>query len=568
MRVMSAGHGYRYLLSSVAVADGQRRAGTPLTAYYTADGTPPGRWLGTGLTAFGEGTIRVGDVVTEEQLALLLGQGRDPVSGVALGRAYPVYASQAERIAARVARLGVAPGGEQWAAAVARIESEEAAKPQRRAVAGFDLTFSVPKSVSVLWALAPAEVQAEIVAAHHAAIGDVLGLFERDVAATRMGADGPDGAVAQVDVTGVAAVAFDHHDSRAGDPQLHTHVVVASKVQAVCDGRWRALDSRPVHAAMVALSEHYNAVLADHLTARLGVLWVQRHRGADRNLGWEMDGIPEELLDAFSSRSTVIGEAKDELIAAYVAEHGRQPSAKAIIRLRQQATLATRPDKTVRPLAELMVGWRRRASAVLGRPASEWAGPLLHRGRVQQVLTADDVSERTVAGVTGRVLEVVGERRATWRRWNLHAEASRQLAGIRFTSSTDRLAVLDRIVTAAEQQSVRLTPPELAVVPVELQRADGTSVLRPRHSAVFTSHELLAAEDRLLELGRNTTGPTVPAISVAARSGGLGVDQAAAVAAVAGSGRVVDVLIGPAGAGKCQPSRISLVDRVSRHGFP
>jgi hypothetical protein len=278
MRVMSAGAGYRYLLDSVAVADGRREAGRPLVDYYTEPGCPPGRWLGSGCATLAA-PLRPGSVVGEEQLALLLGEGRDPTTGDALGHAYPRYPTVADRVARRTNALDPKLGADQRAAALAAIGAEEAARPTRRAVAGYDLTFSVPKSVSVLWALAPADVRRQIVAAHHAAIDDTLALFEAEVAATRMGATGPDGAVAQVEVDGVIAAAFDHHDSRAGDPQLHTHVVVANKVRTRLDGKWRSLDGRPVHAAVVALSEHYRAALADHLTRRLGVVWQQRHRG-------------------------------------------------------------------------------------------------------------------------------------------------------------------------------------------------------------------------------------------------------------------------------------------------
>lgn len=85
----------------------------------------------------------------------------------------------------------------------------------------------------------------------------------------------------------------------------------------------------------------------------------------------------------------------------------------------------------------------------------------------------------------------------------------------------------------AEQQSVRLTPPDLASVPAELRRADGTSMFRPRHTTVFTSADLLAAEDRLLTLSRTTSGPALPALTVgqATASAGLGADQVAAVTA-------------------------------------
>ena len=87
--------------------------------------------------------------------------------------------------------------------------------------------------------------------------------MEREVAATRTGANVADGAVAQVDVRGVIATAYDHYDSRAGDPHLHTHVVISNKVQTVLDGKWRSLDGRPLHAATVALSELHEVIAAD-----------------------------------------------------------------------------------------------------------------------------------------------------------------------------------------------------------------------------------------------------------------------------------------------------------------
>ncbi|WP_322785428.1 MobF family relaxase [Cellulosimicrobium cellulans] len=98
----------------------------------------------------------------------------------------------------------------------------------------------MPKSVSVLWGLADATSQELIVAAHHDAVGQVLDFLEREVAATRTG----HGGVAQFLVVGVAATAYDHWDSRANDPQLHTHVVISNKVKAAHDGKWRTLDSR------------------------------------------------------------------------------------------------------------------------------------------------------------------------------------------------------------------------------------------------------------------------------------------------------------------------------------
>lgn len=266
MRVLSAGEGYRYLLKSIAAGDTGRDLATSLTRYYSAAGTPPGFWAGNGLVGLDDAVVAAGEIVREDQLRRLLGRGAHPTTGERLGRAYFAFKSLRERIQIRTAKLSEMLNAEQREAAVARIVDEEKQRKRPRMVAGFDYTFSVPKSVSVLWAVADGGTQALIGQAHHAAIREVIDLLERDVAATRTGTNG----VAQVDVRGVIATAFDHFDSRAGDPQLHTHVVIANRVQAA-DGKWRTLDGRPLHAAVVALSEHYNAVLADHLTRVLGV---------------------------------------------------------------------------------------------------------------------------------------------------------------------------------------------------------------------------------------------------------------------------------------------------------
>jgi conjugative relaxase-like TrwC/TraI family protein len=556
MRVMSAGDGYKYLLRTVAAADGDRSFSTPLTRYYNAEGTPPGRWLGAGVAGLGDGQITEGDQVSEAQLQLLVGMGRDPITGAPLGRAYPEYQPTGERVAERVADLDPELRPVARAEAVAAIEAEEAERGTRRAVAGYDFTFSIPKSASVLWAVADADTQALIGQAHHAAVAEVVAFMEREVAATRTGATGRDGAVAQVDVTGLIATAYDHYDSRAGDPHLHTHVIVSNKVQTVLDGKWRSLDGRPMHAATVALSELHEAVFADHLTRMFGVEWESRDMGRDRNPAWAITGVPEELVAEFSTRSRHIDVETDRLIEQYVTTHGRRPAPATIMKLRAQATLSTRPEKEVHSLADFTAEWRHRAGRVLGSDATAWARGVA-ANEESLLLRADDVPLDVIASLGRSVVETVGEKRSTWRRWNLTAEAARQTMGYRFASTEDREAIVGLVVDAAEAASLRLTPPELASSPAVFQRPDGTSVFRPKHSTVFSSEVLLAAEDRLLERARTTTGPTVPLAVVERiarrpdRKGHtLGDDQAGALAKIAVSGRIVDVLVGPAGAGK------------------
>ena len=222
-----------------------------------------------------------------------------------------------------------------------------------------------------------------------------MDLVEREVAATRRGVSAGSGAVAQADVVGVIATAFDHWDSRLGDPQLHTHVVVSNKVRTTEDGRWRSLDGRPLHASVVALSEHYNAVLADRLTRAFGVEWEQRARGDNRSSSWELAPVPDELVHEFSSRSRGIELETDRLVEAYVREHGGRPSSAAIIRFRAMATLSTRPEKTIRSLADLTQEWRGRAGQILGTGAPEWArqitGQRGARPMPAALLRADDI---------------------------------------------------------------------------------------------------------------------------------------------------------------------------------
>jgi conjugative relaxase-like TrwC/TraI family protein len=123
-------------------------------------------------------------------------------------------------------------------------------RPRTQTVAGFDLTFSPVKSVSTLWAVAEPTVAAMIEKAHQAAVKDALRFIEKHALFTRTGPQG----IRQVNVRGLVATAFTQRDSRAGDPDLHTHVAVANKVQTL-DGRWLSIDGRVLFKANVAASE-------------------------------------------------------------------------------------------------------------------------------------------------------------------------------------------------------------------------------------------------------------------------------------------------------------------------
>lgn len=533
---MSAGKGYEYFLRTVAAGDGDRSLSTPLTRYYTEEGTPPGRWMGSGIASL-DSSLKVGDEVTEEQLRLLIGEARHPVTGQDLGRRYRTY---------KMAEEG----------------------KRRHPVAGYDLTFSIPKSASVLWGVSDAGTQAIIADAHHLAVAETIDFLEREVIATRGGARGPNGGVAQLDVTGVIATAFDHYDSRANDPHLHTHVVISNRVKATRDGQWRTIDGAPLHTWTVAASELHEAIFSDHLTRTLGVDWERRARGRDRNPAWEITGVPQSLVEHFSSRSRDINAETDRLIEEYVATHGRRPRPATIMKLRQRANLAHRPEKQIHSLADLTVMWRGRAARDVGGDATTWARGLTANPR--RLLRADDIPLDMIEEVGRDVVSAVGEKRATWRRANLHAEASRQTLGWRFATTTDREAVTGLVVDAAERGSLPLTPPELATTPEKFLRDDGTSRFRAKHSVVFSSEQLLAAEDRLLQRADTVSGPAVDIeivdtiLEQPVKGHRLSPEQAQAIAKVAVSGRQVDLLIGPAGAGKTTAMR-ALHQAWTRH---
>lgn len=354
IRRMSLGEGYRYLLSSVARGDGAPFAASGLTRYYAESGTPPGWFLGAGLAGLADGFgVADGSPVSEEHLFRMLGMLQDPATGKPLGRA--------------PARVATAVDGS-----------------TRRPVAGFDLTFSVPKSVSVMWALADADTQRAIYDAHVAALRFTLAHAERMVFATRSGTGG----VLQEDVRGIVAAAFDHWDSRSGDPQLHTHVAVLNRVQNA-DGAWKTLDSRALFKATVTLSALYNGALSDYLTGALGVGWELTERGAGKRVQWEITGVPSALREEFSQRTTAIDKATTYLVAHATAARGGPRSESERLRLRQQATLMTRPEKQHNSLAELTDDWRHRARRHIGDQPEAWAQSLQNRNLLPLLAAAD-----------------------------------------------------------------------------------------------------------------------------------------------------------------------------------
>ncbi|HVE45313.1 MAG TPA: MobF family relaxase [Acidimicrobiales bacterium] len=210
------------------------------------------------------------------------------------------------------------PGWRVSAAEVTRYAAAQAPKARRP---GYDLAFRPPKSVSVAWALGDERIREAIREAHREAVAAALAYLEDQAASARSGHNR-----ARVATDGYVAAAFDHRTSRAGDPLLHTHVVVANLTR-LPDGTWRALDSRGIFRHAKTAGFLYQAELRHLLSARLGVAWEPVRNG------WaDVAGVPAALVAMFSKRRADIEAA--------VAEVGAS-SARAY----QAATLATRPRK-------------------------------------------------------------------------------------------------------------------------------------------------------------------------------------------------------------------------------
>ena len=550
---LTAGTGYTYLTRQVAAHDRAERSQVGLAAYYEEKGESPGRWLGSGLAGL---DLVDGDVVTEEQMKLLFGQGLHPRSQEpdavargwgALGRPFPTF--EATTLRQEIATAFSAHNTSRGRAWNAPIPAEEragirteviarafarthgraprddteltgfvatASKPAQTPVAGYDLTFSPVKSVSALWALASPEVAREVEAAHEAAVRATIGLLEREVAFTRVGKGG----IRQVPVTGLVAAAFDHRDSRAGDPDLHTHVVISNKVQTLPDegGKWLTLDGRMVFKAKVMASEHYNTRLEAELTERLGVRFTERPSPEGRRPVREIEGMEPRLLQEWSSRRGDITSRQRQLAASFQADHGRAPTRIESLALAQQANLETRPDKhEPRSLREQRDQWRAEADAVLA--AGDDAGPTTVPGLVSSVLGR--AWGQGAAGGTKVGTKVGTNSRGVW-----STSSSRPGRPGRCGTSGPRPSARPGTPASPSRPSTRQSGtsstrvtqglslpvgvvPDLGE-PEFLRRPDGASVYTVHGSRTYTSAAILDAERRLLEAGERTDGYVIP----------------------------------------------------------
>ncbi|QYG91000.1 relaxase domain-containing protein [Iamia sp. SCSIO 61187] len=456
------------------LAEDRQRPGPPRgpVEYYLDPDEPAGRWWGRGRHALGLD----GEVSGEDLRAVL--EGHHPRSGARLGR-----------------RFG-----------------DSSAR-------GFDATFSAPKSVSVLWALTPDQwVRAEVLAAHDAAVDAALAYLERHGAVTRRGTDGID----QVDTLGLTVALFRQHTSRTMDPQLHTHAVIATKIQDPT-GRWLSLDARFLKQQQRTIGWVYDAALRSELTARLGLGWEPLDGGqADTTC------VPESVRDLFSARSAQVESKLSDLLRAWTDEHdGADPDPRTIAQLERRAALASRPAKAHGiDGTNLHQTWREQAAAVGFDPdglTSEGVG-----SPIDAPILSDDE-------LIAEALRRISQEASTWLRADLTRHLATLIAPNDLTGS-EAVKRIDRLATSADTQCVPLGPPTEPGAP---RRRDGRPVTEAVTDRRLTTRAVLDQETALQRWAAASSAPVGPAPD----------PQRGASDAMASHQPLV-LVVGPAGTGK------------------
>ena len=429
--------------------------------YYSGRGESPGRWTGSGASGLG----LAGEVDDDGFMALM--EGRDPGTGERLKRV----------------------GG-------------------RSKVAALDLTFSAPKSVSVLFAIWQPAMAGALVEAHESAVDVALGYLEREACRVRRGRGG----VRREVGGGFVAAAYRHRMSRAEDPQLHTHVVAANMARGQ-DGRWTALDGTPIYQHAKAAGFLYQAHLRAAVRER--VPWVRW--GPVRNGMAEIEQLAPAVLREFSTRRRQIEERERVLMAAGVdvGDAGREAIAHAT-RERKRYGIDTAPWRDVvrARAAEHGLGTRELAALVRG-PALTAEPP--DAGRV-----ADDL-----AGASG-----LTERQNTFpRRDAVMAWAAAHGQGA-------PAAAVERAATEF------LTRPDVHRAPDASERRFTTSDLLAHEQAIVHGAQARRGE------GTGTLDRALVDAVLAAAPVATTAEQAAAIRGLTSSGHGVETVEALAGTGK------------------
>jgi conjugative relaxase-like TrwC/TraI family protein len=570
---VSSGHSAEYLTDAV---------GAGREDYYTGavvEGEPPGTWHGRGAEALG----LVGQV-DPDVMHELYGRFTDPRDprftdestrheAQRLGRAPKRFRTPDDVVAARVEAYSqaysTAPAPEQVQAW--RVEAERST-PQ--AVMFYDLTFSVPKSVTVLWAAysraatdageagdtataarmsARADAIEQAIAAANRTMLDhveaqTVSRVGRHAGGTRAGEVSTG---RWVDASSLVVAQFAQHTSRERDPQLHTHNAVLNRVQCP-DGEWRAIDGKSLFGAKAGASAVAGLELRERMTRELGVAWTLREDGND----FEVAGIEPHEMELLSSRTRTMTAKADELIAAFEDHHGRAANSWERDRLRQQATLATRPAKSHdgETFAEMLdradAVMRSQVAGGLGRIAARFDG---------EAPPAAPAAEWSPESVIAQAVEAChGDRgRSTFSRPELARRIALALPGtVGLDEDGEARELIERLTDAAigSDLVVQTSGREVGDVPAEHRLADGRAATVAPDAVRYAARGHVAAEHALLR-GAGTRGRThAPRGLVDAwlddAGDSLSPAQREAVAGLASSDAALAVLVGPAGTGK------------------
>ncbi|WP_406291613.1 MobF family relaxase [Streptomyces sp. NBC_00624] len=584
---------YSYYRRSIAAGDGAR--GSEPTVSFDEPGVPPGVWHGRAA-----GVLGLSGVVSEPQMDALFGLGMHPDAVEIVARV--LGDGGTSRQAFRAARLGPAvprlselsPLDEeieevlQHAAeelcrpltkaetrhlrmrSAARVFEAEYHRPpvdagelgrflavrtgpQRHARTGFDLTFA-SEELSLLFALGSPEVRRIVLDVLAQARAETVAWLEENALAVRTG---PGGIAQQRAVPGLLATVYLHYESRAGDPMLHEHVVISPRVKGP-DDRWRNLDSRLLLREVVAASELFNQRALELVCARLGLTAKEVEVTPGQRPVMRIVGIDRRIRSEFSQRATAVRSMAETLFDDYRRRYGREPGPSMRPRLQGRATLLTRPRKgKARSLDDLLATWRTRAIAATSRATVDNLLATAQAAATEQHPHTDIDPEAAAA----EVLAAVSERRTTFRRRHILAETRRYLMRT-YGGATAPHDLAEQItdLALAHGDCLDITPPEINPTHPDLVRTDGTSAYRPIGSAAYTTHSLLAAENRLLAAARTHVIPpagrgTFERVAALHR-GPMDAGQRELARSFALSDRLLLAGLGPAGAGKTTAMRL------------
>jgi conjugative relaxase-like TrwC/TraI family protein len=414
MSPVRPGTGWRYLFRGVMVGDGHRPAGTPLRAAQDEAGVPPGVWKGRGLAALG---LTAGDVVTERQAELLLGEGRHP---------------DADRIERKLLAQGKSPEQARRATVLGRpIEHNRSPKTgkakERTPWLAFDLTFRPPPTAHLAWALMDNRHRLVLELCDDIARDKTLAWLEESVAEIRWKAGGKQRARVK---DGLIVAVFRHYESRATEsrPLLHAHAVVSIRARRPHDGKWGNLSADSLMTHIVAADTLYLLYFMEEVSARLGWAWEPRVVTPGRRPVMEIAGIDQRLIGWQSTRRQQIEDALPVLTAKYEERQGHPPGEQASYALACQAADQTRPPKRTEllSLTELRKRWRASAIRAYG---ADTVDRLAERARAAAAAVwarVRPVVDIALAAVD--VVAVVYVMRGAFKRHHLLAEARRHLS--------------------------------------------------------------------------------------------------------------------------------------------